>query len=509
MKSRTQMSMKNMTVGMVGHVISILFSFLSRTVFIHFLSAEYLGISGLFSNVLTVLSFAELGIGEAMVYSMYKPAKENNHGMLNNLMAVYRKAYTAIAFSVGMIGVILSFFLNYIVSEVPNIPESLQVVFWFYIANNVVSYLLTYKKSILIAFQENYLITGVYQLFLILQHILQMIGLWLTHSYYLYLVIQILSTIANNICVSVVVEKKYPWLDMINCTKLPHDTVQSIYANVKALSVSKIAGVISNGSDNIIISKLFGLSSVGLVSNYTLIIGSLNGILWSGLSSMTSSFGNFNVDSTVEKRRDLFDELFLCSYWLYGFLTVGITVLINSFIELWIGEAYQIPVNVVFALILITYISGVNFPVYTYQTTLGMYQKMKYPYVLSGIFNVILSIVLGKEIGFFGIYLATSISRLCTSEAAGGFYVYRDGLLLSPWRYAAKYLLHFILLVMNIGVTSVIVSSIHISGIFGFLVKTLVCTVICNMVYCICFFRTSAFSRLTHRLFSLLGETNT
>ena len=101
-----------MTVGMVGQGITILFSFVSRTIFIRFLSAEYLGISGLFSNVLTILSFAELGIGEAMVYAMYKPAKENDQEMLNSLLAVYQKAYAGIAIVVGIIGVILSFFLT-------------------------------------------------------------------------------------------------------------------------------------------------------------------------------------------------------------------------------------------------------------------------------------------------------------------------------------------------------------------------------------------------------------
>ena len=130
-----------MTVGMVGQGITILFSFVSRTIFIRFLSAEYLGISGLFSNVLTILSFAELGIGEAMVYAMYKPAKENDQEMLNSLLAVYQKAYAGIAIVVGIIGVILSFFLNSIVSEPPHIPENLQMIFWFFIANNVASYL--------------------------------------------------------------------------------------------------------------------------------------------------------------------------------------------------------------------------------------------------------------------------------------------------------------------------------------------------------------------------------
>lgn len=506
MSSRTQTSLRNMTVGMVGQGITILFSFVSRTIFIRFLSAEYLGISGLFSNVLTVLSFAELGIGEAMVYAMYKPAKENDQEMLNSLMAVYQKAYAGIAIVVGIIGVILSFFLNSIVSEPPHIPESLQMIFWFFIANNVASYFLTYRKSILIAYQENYLVTGAHQFASFMQQILQIIVLWSTHSYYFYLGIQIFCTVANNVAVSIVVRKKYPWANVSTVNKLPRDTVQSIFSNVKALSLSKIAGVVSNGADNIIISKLLGLASVGLVSNYTLVINSLNGILWNGLSSITSSFGNFNVDSTLERRRELFDELFLCAYWLYGFFTVGIAVLINPFIELWLGKAYLVPQSVVLALVLITYVSGANFPIFTYQTTLGMYEKMRNPYILSGFLNIILSVILGKRIGLIGIYLATSISRLCTSEAAGGYYVYRDGLQLSPWKYAGKYFVHFALLIGNYCVNRLLISCIHLSGVAGFAVQVFTCMVICNAIFLVFFIPTSAFKRVMGRVTSLIDR---
>lgn len=504
MNNRTQKSARNMTVGMISQLLTILLSFISRTVFIHFLSSEYLGINGLLANVLTVLSFAELGIADAMTYAMYKPAKEDDRETINKLMILYRKLYTIIAAVVGGIGLFLSFFINHIVATPPDIPESLQVIFWFYIVNNMASYLLTYKKSILIANQENYIVTSVCQVTAILQQIFQMLILWLTHQYYLYLLIQIICTVSNNIGVSVIVKKRYPWLNFHSKEKLPNDTVQSIYKNVKSLSVSKIAGVISNGADNIIISKLLGLKSVGLVSNYTLVINSLNGVLWSGLSSITSSFGNFNVDSPINRRRELFDELFLCSYWLYGFLTVGVSVLINPFIELWIGNAYRVPQSVAASLILITYISGLNFPVFTYQTTLGMYQKMKYPYLLFGVLNIFLSVVLGKKFGLIGVYLATSVSRLCTSEVAGGYYVYRDGLQLPPCKYAVKYVLHFVILIINIVINRLIISNIHITGIAGFIVKVMICAIVCNLVYLICFHRTKAFIGLKNRAIGLI-----
>ena len=210
-----------MTVGMLSQLFTLLLSFVSRTIFIKYLTAEYLGISGLFSNVLTVLSFAELGIGDAMTYAMYKPVKEDNRKLVNQLMVVYKKAYTGIAIVVGTIGLLLSFFLNFIISEPPDIPESLQLIFWLYVINNMASYLLTYKKSILIAYQENYIISGVQQLSSVIQQIAQMIVLYFTRQYILYLIIQILCTILNNIIISIVVKKDMHGL-MKKKVKLSH-----------------------------------------------------------------------------------------------------------------------------------------------------------------------------------------------------------------------------------------------------------------------------------------------
>ena len=504
MGSRTQKSARNFTVGILSQFFTILLSFVSRTIFLHFLSSEYLGINGLLSNVLTVLSLAELGISDAMTYAMYKPAKENDKPTMGKLLIIYKKAYTIVAIIVGAVGFALSFFLNYIISEPPDIPESMQVIFWMYIVNNMASYLLAYKKSVLIAYQENYVITYATQATTIAQQLLQILLLYTTQQYYLYLAVQIVCTFANNLVISLVVKKRYPWLKEYSHGKLPEEIAQGIFKNVKALSISKIAGVVANGADNIIISKLLGLTSVGLVSNYTMLTNALNGVLWNGLSSMTSSFGNFNVDSTFEQRRKNFNELFLCSYWLYGFLSVGLVVLINPFITLWLGNDYLVARSVAAALVLNIYISGVNFPAYTYQATLGMYDKMKLPYVMFGVLNVILSIILGLRMGLFGIYIATSISRLCTSELASGYYVYRYGLNLSPWKYAVKYVGAGVLLVLNAGITGWIVSQIAIPGLSGFTLKVVTCALVSNLIYLACFFRTTEFQSLKARVVSLL-----
>ena len=350
MSNRTKSSLLNLSVGVISQAANLVVGFISRTLFIHFLSVEYLGITGLLTNVLTVLSFAELGIGEAMVYAMYKPAKENDLPTMRKLMKLYKKMYTIIGIAVGAIGVFMSFFAEYFVESTPNIPEKLQFIFVFYSVNNMLSYFLTYKKSLLIVYQKNYVVTSITQITTLCQHAVQIAIIAITRQYYLYLMIQMVFTVVNNLIISIVVNRKYPWIKEKEDEKLPVDIKKGITKNIKSLSIAKIAGVVSNGADNIIISKLCGLATVGLASNYTLITSSVNGILWSGLTSITSSFGNFNVDSSILRRRELFDDIYLCSYWLYSFFSICIVTLANSFIELWLGIDFVLSEIIVLAL---------------------------------------------------------------------------------------------------------------------------------------------------------------
>ena len=508
MSNRTKSSLLNLSVGVISQAANLVVGFISRTLFIHFLSVEYLGITGLLTNVLTVLSFAELGIGEAMVYAMYKPAKENDLPTMRKLMKLYKKMYTIIGIAVGAIGVFMSFFAEYFVESTPNIPEKLQFIFVFYSVNNMLSYFLTYKKSLLIVYQKNYVVTSITQITTLCQHAVQIAIIAITRQYYLYLMIQMVFTVVNNLIISIVVNRKYPWIKEKEDEKLPVDIKKGITKNIKSLSIAKIAGVVSNGADNIIISKLCGLATVGLASNYTLITSSVNGILWSGLTSITSSFGNFNVDSSILRRRELFDDIYLCSYWLYSFFSICIVTLANSFIELWLGIDFVLSEIIVLALVWIVYIGGVNFPVYVYSTTLGMYDKMKYPYLASGILNIVLSILFGLKWDVFGIYLATSISRLFTSEVFGAYYVYKYGLQLSPLKYLLKYCASFALFIANLTITKVLVSQIDVDGVMGFLLKIFVCVVVSNLIMLLVCFKTSAFKRVKTRILTLFKRNS-
>lgn len=499
-KSRTQYSIVNALTGAIAQVFIVLLGFISRTAFIHFLPLEYLGIQGLFTNVLTVLSFAELGIGEAMVYALYQPVKENDRVKICQLMQLYKKAYRFVATIVFSLGLILSFFIDLFVNQKPNIPENFQLIFMLFVFNSASSYLFSYKKSILLVDQKRYIVTGCHQLFLVIQTISQIGFLYFTQNYLIFLIIQILCTIADNVGISLYVTKKYPYLNIVSDKKMNKKDESVLFSNVKALAISKISGVVSNSCTNIIISKISGLSLVGIVSNYILIINAVNGVIWAGLTGISGSLGNLNVDAGPKKKQQIFNQLFIFSFWIYTCACVCLLNLLNPFIEIWLGRQFLIPETVIFVMVWSIYISGVNYPVYSFRTTLGYFVQVQYVFFLGGILNIIFSTVGGIYFGLLGIVLGTPLSRLLTSEIADGFYVYKLGFHTNPINYFKKYILYFLLYLLCCNVSSFAVNLISVRGISGFIIKLMVTLVIVNLILILVFARNRNFLDLAHRL---------
>ena len=501
--NRTQKSAINAAVAVAAQCLSLLLSFVARTVFIANMQREYLGIGGLFSNILTVLSLAELGIGDALVYALYKPMKEQNREELKQLIGFAKRVYHIMALVVAAIGIAVSFFLNDLIKEAPDVQEDLRLIFYFYLANSVCSYLLAYKSLVLTADQCQYITSLVSQGAKILQQILQMLVLMLFHSFYLYLACQIFCTVLNNVVVLRIINKRYPYLKERSKGRLPKEKLNGIGKDVASLSVSKISGVVANGTDNIIISKMIGLVEVGLASNYSLIINAVNGILWQGIRSLMGSIGNFNVDSTLEHRRSVFDQLQLLSYWLYAMASVCVIVLAGPFVELCWGAEFLLDGKTVFAMMLVPYVGGVNFAAYSFRATMGEFSKIKYFHLAAGILNLVVSVAVAPSMGLFGVFLATSVTRIFTSELMDGYLVAKKILGKSFWWYAGKYLLLFGVFIVDLMLTGMVVRLIGFTGITGLLVKGAVCVLCSNGILLAVFGRTAAFKNLLVRTKSL------
>lgn len=504
--SRTANTAKNAALGLISQISKIVLSFVSRSVFIYVLGVEYLGVNGLFSNILMLLSFAELGIGNAIIYGMYKPLAVDDKEKIKSLMALYAKAYRAIGIFVFVAGLLVIPFMDYIIKDTPNVNESIVLIYILFLVNTSISYFYVYKKSIIQADQKGYLVLTYQQLFNIGKTVVQIIFLMLTGQYILFLIIQIMTTLLNNIYVSKKSEKMYPFLKEGKAKSLSKEEQSLIFSNVKALFLYKFGSVVLNGTDNIIISALIGISAVGLNSNYVLIVSSLTAIVGQIMHGFTASVGNLNAVGTKVTKERAFNKMFFISAWMYGFCSLGLYLFLNKLIVLWIGEAYIFSDLAVLAIVLHFYVNSVHFTAYTYRVTMGLFVQGKWAPFAAAITNVILSFWLGSTIGIAGIFFATSIARLLTTGIVDPILVYRNGFEKSPLRYYVRYFSFAGLFVGLYFLMKLVVSFISIAGLSGFIIEVVVVSLLFNTIMATIFWKYRDFVEIRKAVLSIISS---
>ncbi|OUP72889.1 transporter [Erysipelatoclostridium sp. An173] len=409
---RVKNSIRNITYRIIAQIATILLRFISRTVFIYVLGVEYLGINGVFSEILQMLSLADLGFGTAMVFSMYKPLATHDETKLSQLVQLYKKIYTYIAVAISVIGIALMPFLQYIINLDTNIPY-IRIYYLLYLANTVSSYLVVYKTCILTADQKSYITSKYNIIFSFLSTIGCIVCLLVTKKFMIYLVTQVFFTYLNNFYLSHVASKMYPYIN-VKKGKLPTDEAKEIFTNVKSVFIYKTANTLVGSTDNSIISILLGTVVVGYYSNYTMIINNLSLIINIIFSSVTASLGNLIVENNKQKNYSVYQTMQFVSFVISSITLTGVYLLINDFVTIWLGNKYMLDNLVVAAIVINMFFSIVLMPIWSYREATGMYRQTKYVMVATAIVNLILSILLGKWIGLAGILIATSIARIST-----------------------------------------------------------------------------------------------
>lgn len=491
--SRTENVAKNAWFALITQVGNILLSFVSRTAFIYILGIEYLGVNGLFTNILMLLSFAELGIGNAIIYSMYKPLATDDKEKIKSLMDLYAKAYKLIGVFVAVVGFFVIPFMDYIIKDALDINENINLIYLLFLANTTFSYFFVYKKSIIIADQKNYIVSIYQEAFHIIQVLAQIVFLLLTHEYILFLLIQIIFTVINNIITARKADKMYPYLKAGKPKSLDEVERKSIISNVRSLFLYKFGSIVLNGTDNIIISALIGVAAVGLSSNYLLVLSAVTAISGQVMNAFTASVGNLNAVGNKNNKERVFNRIFFVSAWIYGFFAIGLFMFLNPFINLWLGKDFILSQVVVFAIVLHFYINSIHFTAYTYRTTMGLFVQGRLAPLAAAIVNIVLSLWLGKTIGLMGIFLATSIARFFTTGIVDPVLVYRIGFNKNPIYYYIKYFLFTAIFIGLYFILNYVISWIEIGGLIGFVVKVGIVTILFNGILVLLFWKNQDF----------------
>ncbi|WP_058301201.1 lipopolysaccharide biosynthesis protein [Gorillibacterium timonense] len=491
---RIKNTMINIFAGIGNQLIITALSFISRSVFIATLGIEYLGVNGLFTSILAMLSLAEAGIGASIIYNLYKPVAENDQEQINVLMKLYRKAYLVIALVVGLLGLSFMPFLGFFVKDAQ--VDHLYLIFGIFLINTVAPYLFQSKLSFLNVNQKSYVVTAAYSVSSILSTSLKIAILYYTHNYILFLVVDCLLTLSTSLFLSRMVDRKYPFLKNPVTGKLDPDTRHSIIRNVKAIVLQNIGGYFVFGADSLIISSFVSLAAVGLYSNYKMLIDISRTFVNQVFNNMYHSVGNLVAKESTDKVYSVYNATMLVNFWLYSLFAILLYVLIDPFITVWIGPKFLMGHGALVLMLLVFFERGMRNSISTVKTTAGIFHEDRFaPLIQAGV-NLAAALVLVQWMGIAGVFLGSLIGSLAVPFWYTPHLVYKKVFLRPVRHYYLRYLRYSAVGVAALAVVYFLADVLPSESWLHVIVKAIVCFAAVNLIYLSAFYRSQEFKYL-------------
>ena len=428
-QSRTVNSIKNIVTGFGGQLLSIVLKFIVRTVFIHTLGKAYLGINGLFSDILNMLSLTELGLDTAINFKLYKPLAEKDTQRVRVLMKFYRQAYRVVGIVILIMGLCLIPVLPYLIRDygsLENLGINATVILILYILRTVSSYLFfAYRNAVVIADQKKYILDIADIWVTIIENLVQIAVLYIIKNFVVYTAILIFSSILRNLVKAVIGKKMYPDVFIREDGNLSKEEVLDLFKDCGSIFLYKMNGVVIKATDNMVISAFIGLAAVGLYSNYLLFYTTIIGLLGKIYVAIKASAGNLFAVESVEKQYKFFRNMNFFSAVMYGTAGVGVAVCGDELIRVWIGADYLIPDY--FAILIGTeiLIYGLTNNLGQIRNVSGVFQRMWYRPLLSVLVNLATSVILVQIIGIHGVIIGTVLSFLLTDMLFDPFIIHK------------------------------------------------------------------------------------
>lgn len=490
---RTKKVLKNTIYSLASYGILAILGLVNRKVFVAFLSLELLGYEGLFANIFSILSLAELGVGAVITYNLYKEIANNNKEEIAKLMMIYKQMYQIIGGCVTVIGIILFFFMPLFIKNNTLDWDYVRIIYLVQLSATICTYFLSYKRILYTATQQEYVCVKVDTMMKALNLFAQIVIITTTKNYILY----IFSTVVFNILANLIIAHKYngDFSYAIN-VKITYQDFKdrNFFKDIKNFLVHKVSYIVYGGTDNIIISSILGIQSVALYSNYVLVKTQVRNIINKFLMPMQASISDLIYTETKEKTKDFFNTFDLLCFFLASFIFVSYSVLFQPFITLWLGSTYILPISFVIVFSLNEYIEYAFHAACIFRNAFGKYENDKKYMVASAIINLILSIAGAYQFGIPGIALGTVIGHL-TIQYGRIQFVFRQYFNQKMMPYMLSQLTRFILVVLECGITISICNNIS-NSLLGFLLKCLICLLIPNIMNILLFHRNKAFKGL-------------
>lgn len=470
---RTKNALRNIFFGIILKIYQILVPFLMRTAMIYLMGVQYLGLNSLFTSVLQVLNLAELGVGSAMVYSMYKPIAEDDNTTICSLMKLYRTYYRVIGLVIAVVGCVLTPFIPYLIkSDVP-VGINIYILYLLNLGATVLSYwLFAYKNSILQAHQRVDVVSKVTLITNTLQYGFQLFVLWVSHNYYLYVIVMLATQALTNIMTAVCADRLYPQFKPKG--NMPREEVKWINRRIRDLFTAKLGGTITNSVDTIVISAFLGLTQLAIYQNYYFVMNSICGFISVLFSSITAGIGNSLVTETRDKNyRDFKVFTFLiCSILC---ICCGCFIaLYQPFMRMWVGQDLMLSFDFVILFCVLFYCLELAMLWATIKDAAGIWHEDRFRPFIGSMTNLVLNLILVRYIGLYGIILSTIISYVFISMPWLVHNIFSLVYKTSIKSYLKKIATYLVVTIISSQIVCIICHRIKLNGIIGLIVYLII-----------------------------------
>lgn len=492
---RTKNASRNTFFGALLKLYQIVIPFLMRTIMIYFLGMEYLGLNSLFSSILQILNLAELGVGSAMVFSMYKPIAEDDNKKICALMSLYKTYYRLIGLVVLILGLILLPFVPSLVKK--GMPDGINVyvLYLLHLGTTVLSYwLFAYKNCLLSAHQRTDITSKITMIMNTLQYVLQIICIVVFKNYYLFLIVALLSQISINIVTSVVATKIYPKYKAYG--KLDNAEVRDINGRVRDLFTAKLGAVIINSADSVVISAFLGLEMLAIYQNYYFILTAIIGIVGTTFTACVAGIGNSIIMESKEKNYNDLNKFTFIIVWISGVCSCCLMGLYQPFMEIWVGRENTLGFSAVICFVVYYFVFEINQLLNLYKDAAGLWHEDRFRPLITALSNLALNLILVHFIGIYGVLLSTVLTMLGIGIPWLIHNLFSVLFKMQPWNYLKKMVKYVVVVVISVMITYSIADIIKEVSIITFILKGIICATIPNVIYFICFRRTEEFRQM-------------
>lgn len=452
----------NILLSLASYFVIMVFSFVAQSVIVKRLGIEYSGLNGLFTNIITMLSLAELGLGTTIIYKLYKPVADHNNEDIKKWLYFFKKCYYFVAFAIVALGLLLMPFITNIVGD-NSLNENIHLLYFLALVNTACSYVLSYKRSLFYADQKNYIINLVHIIYVILLNSVQITLIFATQNYVLYLAVKPIFQLLENAALSIYADKKYPYIKE-KATSITELERKDFFSRIIAMFIQKVSFVVNKGIDSIVISMGIGVASVGYYANYNLIATTICGIIYQIISGFEASVGNLLTENKPDKSFKVYKKIDFLNFFLTGLGAVGFACCIQPFIALWLGSEYLLDLITVLSFVIYIYADSSRRSITIFKDAAGICKEDKIMYVYMTVLNLLLSIFLCNSIGISGVVLGTAISYLFLIICSYPRFIYNSVFERNGFEYLISKLKHVAIILVTIATSMSIAGSLQLQN---------------------------------------------